>query len=171
MYSLHLTHPKWTHTWSSGQPCYSAREAVGGSVPCSRTPQSWYWRRILPPPTIPAGPETNVTTVTWDTGTSTASLDTYGENSFFSDDWSLYNHGVKLHGHWFVQWIKNEPMARQWSCTNLWRGRPPEPARRGGVIWLYKPNVQVIEPDECGWRGPAGHRTNFCYEHTARPHR
>ncbi len=28
-----------------------------GSVPCSRTPQSWYWRRILPPPTIPAGPE------------------------------------------------------------------------------------------------------------------
>ncbi len=57
MYSLHLTHPKWTHTRSSGQPCYSARGAVGGSVPCSRTPQSWYWRRILPPPTIPAGPE------------------------------------------------------------------------------------------------------------------
>ncbi len=45
MYSLHLTHPKWTHTRSSGQPCYSARGAVGGSVPCSRTPQSWYWRR------------------------------------------------------------------------------------------------------------------------------
>ncbi len=57
MYSLHLTHPKWTNTRSSGQPCYSARGAVGGSVPCSRTPQSWYWRRILPPPTIPAGPE------------------------------------------------------------------------------------------------------------------
>ncbi len=34
-----------------------ARGAVGGSVPCSRTPQSWYWRRILPPSTIPAGPE------------------------------------------------------------------------------------------------------------------
>ncbi len=49
MYSLHLTHPKWTHTRSSGQPCYSARGAVGGLVPCSRTPQSWYWRRILPP--------------------------------------------------------------------------------------------------------------------------
>ncbi len=32
MYSLHLTHPKWTHTRSSGQPCYSARGAVGGSV-------------------------------------------------------------------------------------------------------------------------------------------
>ncbi len=45
MYSLHLTHPKWTHTRSSGQPCYSAQGAVGGSVPCSRTPQSWYWRR------------------------------------------------------------------------------------------------------------------------------
>ncbi len=62
MYSLHLTHPKWTHTRSSGQPCYSARGAVGGSVPCSRTPQSWYWRRrerwlFTPPPTIPAGPE------------------------------------------------------------------------------------------------------------------
>ncbi len=57
MYSLHLTHPKWTRTRSSGQPCYSARGAVGGSVPCSRTPQSWYWRRILSPPTIPAGPE------------------------------------------------------------------------------------------------------------------
>ncbi len=32
MYSLHLTHLKWTHTRSSGQPCYSARGAVGGSV-------------------------------------------------------------------------------------------------------------------------------------------
>ncbi len=54
MYSLHLTHPKWTHTRSSGQPCYSTRGAVGGSVPCSRTPQLWYWRRIFPPPTIPS---------------------------------------------------------------------------------------------------------------------
>ncbi len=43
MYSLHFTHPKWTHTRSRGQPCYGARGAVGGSVPCSRTPQSWYW--------------------------------------------------------------------------------------------------------------------------------
>ncbi len=55
MYSLHLTHPKWTHTRSSGQPCYSARGAVGGSVSCSRTPQSWYWRRrerwLFTPPT------------------------------------------------------------------------------------------------------------------------
>ncbi len=38
--------------------------AVGGLVPCSRvSPQSWYWggesaRHSLPPPTIPAGPET-----------------------------------------------------------------------------------------------------------------
>ncbi len=55
MYSLHLTHPKWTHTRSSGQPCYSARGAVGGSVSCSRTPQSLYWRRkehwLFTPPT------------------------------------------------------------------------------------------------------------------------
>ncbi len=60
MYSLHLTHPMWTHTRSSGQPCYSARGAVGGSVPCS-----WYWRRrerwlFTPPPTIPAGPEIRI---------------------------------------------------------------------------------------------------------------
>ncbi len=53
MYSLHLTHPKWTHTRSSGQPCYSARGAVGGLVPCSRTPQSWYWRSILPQQSLP----------------------------------------------------------------------------------------------------------------------
>ncbi len=39
------THTPWTHTRSSGQPCYSTRGAVGGSVSCSRTPQSWYWRR------------------------------------------------------------------------------------------------------------------------------
>ncbi len=55
MYSLHLTHPKWTHTRSSGQPCYSARGAVGGLVPFSRTPQLWYWRRrecwLFTPPT------------------------------------------------------------------------------------------------------------------------
>ncbi len=36
---------------------------VGGSVSCSRTPLSWYWKRrecwlITPPPTIPAGPTT-----------------------------------------------------------------------------------------------------------------
>ncbi len=55
MYSLHLTHPKWTHTRSSGQPCYSARGAVGGSVPCSRTPRSWYWT-----------PPTNNPCRTWD---------------------------------------------------------------------------------------------------------
>ncbi len=56
MYSLHLTHLKWTHTRSSGQPLTAPGEQSGGSVPCSRTPQSWYWT-ILPPPTIPAGPE------------------------------------------------------------------------------------------------------------------
>ncbi len=56
MYSLHLTHPKWTHTRSSGQPCYSARGAVGGSVPCGiEGGESAV--HSLPPPTIPAGPE------------------------------------------------------------------------------------------------------------------
>ncbi len=53
--ALHLSHPKcthththththtpWTHTRSS-QLCCGARGAVGGSVPCSRAPQSWYW--------------------------------------------------------------------------------------------------------------------------------
>ncbi len=29
MYSLHLTHPKWTHTRSSGQPCYSPGSSWG----------------------------------------------------------------------------------------------------------------------------------------------
>ncbi len=27
-----------------GNHCSSAREAIGGSVPCSRAPQPWYWR-------------------------------------------------------------------------------------------------------------------------------
>ncbi len=55
MYSLHLTHLKWTHTRSSGQPCYGTRGAVEGSVSCSRAPQSWYWMRrerwLFTPPT------------------------------------------------------------------------------------------------------------------------
>ncbi len=50
---LHLTHPsahtqQWvvcSHTPGAvGSHCSSARGAVGGSVPCSRAPQSWYWR-------------------------------------------------------------------------------------------------------------------------------
>ncbi len=48
--ALHLTHPS-AHTAVSsehapgavGSHCSSARGAIGGSVPCSRTPQSWYW--------------------------------------------------------------------------------------------------------------------------------
>ncbi len=36
---------QWTHTRSSGQPYWcGTRGAVGGLVPCSRAPQSWYWR-------------------------------------------------------------------------------------------------------------------------------
>ncbi len=37
-------HTPWTHTGAVGiHLCCGARGAVGGSVPCSRAPQSWYW--------------------------------------------------------------------------------------------------------------------------------
>ncbi len=55
--ALHLSHPKCTHTAVNTHThrehtpgavgshlCCGARGAVGGSVPCSRAPQSWYWR-------------------------------------------------------------------------------------------------------------------------------
>ncbi len=58
--SLHLSHPKcthtqqWTHTHThssehtpgavGSQSCCITRGAVGGLVPFSRAPQSWYWR-------------------------------------------------------------------------------------------------------------------------------
>ncbi len=29
--------------------------------------------------------------------------------------------------------VKNEPMGRQRSCTNLWRRFPPDPAKMGGA--------------------------------------
>ncbi len=75
--ALHSTHPsahtqQWTHTHHEHTPgavgshlCCGARGAVGGSVPCSRAPQSWYWRwrvHSLPPPTIPAGPRLELAT-------------------------------------------------------------------------------------------------------------
>ncbi len=46
---LHLTHPsEHTHCEHApgavGSHCSSARGAIGGSVPCSRAPQSWFWR-------------------------------------------------------------------------------------------------------------------------------
>ncbi len=56
-------HTQWTHTHTHrehtpaavGSQCFGARGAVGGSVPCSRAPQSWYWRWrdccTLTPPT------------------------------------------------------------------------------------------------------------------------
>ncbi len=61
----HLTHPRCTHTqqWThtpgavgtGSHLCCGARGAVGGLVPCSRAPQSWYWgwreRCIFTPPT------------------------------------------------------------------------------------------------------------------------
>ncbi len=44
-----FTHPKCTHTVVNTHPeqlAFSgARGRVGGSVPCSRASQSWYWRR------------------------------------------------------------------------------------------------------------------------------
>ncbi len=67
--ALQLTHPKCTHTavnththtvWTHPEQwgshlCCGARGAVGGSVPCSRAPQSWYWgwreRCTFTPPT------------------------------------------------------------------------------------------------------------------------
>ncbi len=66
--ALHLTHPKCTHTAVKihthrehtpgavgSHLCCGARGAVGGSVPCSRAPQSWYWgwreRCTFTPPT------------------------------------------------------------------------------------------------------------------------
>ncbi len=52
--SLHLTHPKCIRTRSSGQPCYGARGAVRGSVPCSRLHD--FNTTTAPQNSIPAGP-------------------------------------------------------------------------------------------------------------------
>ncbi len=61
---------QWTHTHREHTPgavgshlCCGARGAVGGSVPCSSAPQSWYWRRrerctFTPPTYNPCRPET-----------------------------------------------------------------------------------------------------------------
>ncbi len=58
--ALHLTHPRSTHTVVNTHTvgshlCCGARGAVGGSVPCSRAPKSWYWgcreRCTFTPPT------------------------------------------------------------------------------------------------------------------------
>ncbi len=69
---------QWTHIHCEHTPgavgshlCCGARGAVGGSVPCSRAPKSWYWGwreccTFTPPPTIPAGPETRTRNL-WDT--------------------------------------------------------------------------------------------------------
>ncbi len=44
--SSEQTHTHCEHTPGAvGSHCSSARGAVGGSVPCSRAPQPWYWRR------------------------------------------------------------------------------------------------------------------------------
>ncbi len=63
------THTHTMNTHRSWQPFMLQRPgAVGGSVSCSRAPQSWYWgwresaSYSLPPPTIPAGPRLELTT-------------------------------------------------------------------------------------------------------------
>ncbi len=62
------THSSEHTPWAVGSHlCCSAREAVGGSVPCSRVPQSWYWgwrerSTFTPPPTIPASPRLKLAT-------------------------------------------------------------------------------------------------------------
>ncbi len=74
-HSSEHTHTPWTHTgqWAA---IYAARPgAVEGSVSCSRAPQSWYWRRresctFTPPPTIPAGRDSNL----WPLGYESDSL-------------------------------------------------------------------------------------------------
>ncbi len=51
-------------------------------------------------------------------GTNTAScLKKIWEKPFFLLTEALFNHAVKLHGHWFVQCVKNEPIAWQLSST------------------------------------------------------
>ncbi len=75
IYPIQSAHTQqWTHThtvntWSSGQPfmLQAPWGAVGGSVPCSRAPQSWYWGwrercTFIPPPTILAGPRLELAT-------------------------------------------------------------------------------------------------------------
>ncbi len=59
------------------QLCCGARGAVGGSVPCSRTPQSWYWGwresavHSLLPPTIPAARDSNSQTFDYESDSLT----------------------------------------------------------------------------------------------------
>ncbi len=57
------THREHTPGAVGSHLCCSARGAVGGSVPCSRAPQSWYWRRrehctFTPPTYNSCRPET-----------------------------------------------------------------------------------------------------------------
>ncbi len=40
---VHTHSSEHTHGAVGSHLCYSARGAVGGSVPCSRAPQPWYW--------------------------------------------------------------------------------------------------------------------------------
>ncbi len=70
-HSSEHTHCEHTPRAVGSHLCCGTRGAVGGSEPCSRAPQSWYWGwresavHSLPPPTIPAGPRLKLATFGW----------------------------------------------------------------------------------------------------------
>ncbi len=64
-----------------------------------------------------------------------------GKTNFSQITQAFFNNAVLLHGHWFMQCCKNEPMARQRCCTVLWRRCLPNFAKacqNGQGVWLYK---------------------------------
>ncbi len=85
---------------------------------------------------------TVVTSVPWDTErVLRLDKDAYGKKPFFLLNWSLIQSRSETARLLVRAVVKNEPMGRQRSCTNLWRRFPPDPARsrqNGRGIWLYK---------------------------------
>ncbi len=57
MYSLHLTHPKWTHTRSSGPAMLQRPGSSWGFGALLKDTSVMVLKEDTPPPTIPAGPE------------------------------------------------------------------------------------------------------------------
>ncbi len=82
---------------------------------------------------------TVVTSVPWDTErVLRLDKDAYGKKPFFLPEVIQSRSETALLVRAVV---KNEPMGRQRSCTNLWWRFPPDPARscqNGRGIWLYK---------------------------------
>ncbi len=54
------------------------------------------------------------------------------EKAFFLLNWSLFQSRSETARLLVCAVVKNEPMGRQRSCTNLWRRFPPDPAKMGG---------------------------------------